>query len=296
MIRSLLGFGTALIRGNGTSALASIGQRRYLKRPAINQTQLKEKRRTGCIALKVGMMGIWDKWGQRHAVTILHIDDCRVLQIKTEETNGYTALQVGAGEAKVRRVNVPDMGRFKAAGVTPKREVSEFRVTPDAILPVGTEIRALHFVAGQLLDIQGVTKGKGFQGGMKRHHFSGLAATHGVSVSHRSIGATGQRQDPGRVFKGKKMPGRMGNATRTGQNLKLLRIDPVKNLLYVKGCVAGNAGTFCRVTDATKGPFWPSPPPFPTAFGAQYDNLKDIIDAPVPEKDPFVSKIPEDCF
>ena len=124
------------------------------------------------------MMGIWDRWGERHAVTVLHLDDCRVLQIKTDDTNGYTSLQIGAGEAKLSRVNVPDMGRFAAAGVTPKREVSEFRVTPDAILPVGTEIRAVHFVAGQFLDIQGTTKGKGFQGGMKRHHFSGPLTHH----------------------------------------------------------------------------------------------------------------------
>jgi large subunit ribosomal protein L3 len=174
--------------------------------------------------MKVGMLSIWDKWGERHAVTILQLDNCEVVQTKTEKSDGYTALQVGVGEAKFKQVNKPLLGHFQKNNITPKRKLEEFRVTPDAVLPPGTKIEALHFVAGQLIDVSGITKGKGFQGVMKRWNFGGGRATHGNSLAHRIPGSTGCRQDPGRVFKNKKMAGRMGGERVTIQNLRVLKV------------------------------------------------------------------------
>ena len=215
--------------------------------------------------MKVGMLAVWDKWGIRYPVTVLQLDHCQVVQAKTEAENGYTALQLGVGEAKVKRVSKPLLGHFKqqlttsdsSAPVHVSRKLMEFKVTPDCLLPVGTRIYATHFVPGQLVDVTGVSKGKGFQGVMKRHNFKGGRASHGNSLNHRTPGSTGQRQDPGKVFKGKKMPGNMGNDRVTVQNLHVLKIDITRDLLYVKGAVPGVRGSFLRLQDAVKGPFYP---------------------------------------
>lgn len=244
--------------------LGAAGQLRFLRRPALNQSQLTEGRRTGALAMKVGMMPVLDRWGKRYPCTVLQLDSCQVLQVKTVETDGYTALQLGVGEVKLKRIGISKQGQFIKAGVSPKRNLQEFRVTPDCIVPMGTTIRARHFVPGQLVDVCGISKGKGFQGVMKLWNFSGGRASHGNSLSHRVPGSTGQRQDPGRVFKGKKMPGRMGSERITTQNLKIIKIDPARELVYVHGSVPGNAGCFIRIIDAVKGPFFPSPPPIPT--------------------------------
>lgn len=250
------------IRAGG--AFGAAGQLRFLRRPPVNQSQLTEGRRSGAIALKVGMMSILDRWGKKYPCTVLQLDDCQVVQVKTIDTDGYTAVQLGAGDMKAKRLGISRLGQFSKAGVHPKRSLQEFKVTPDCLLPVGTVIKARHFVPGQLVDVCSKSKGKGFQGVMKLWNFGGGRASHGNSLNHRTPGSTGQRQDPGRVFKGKKMPGRMGSDRITTQNLRIIKIDPARELIYVHGCVSGNAGVYVRVTDAVKGPFFPSPPPLPT--------------------------------
>lgn len=244
------------------------------------------------------MMSIFDKWGVRHPTTVLQLDSCQVVQAKTDDTNGYTALQLGVGEAKAKRVKISAKGHFDKAGVVPKRSLQEFRVSPDCLLPVGTQIHAVHFVPGQKVDVCSTSKGKGFQGVMKRWNFSGGRASHGASVSHRIPGSTGMRGDPGRVFKNKKMPGRMGSERTTMQNLTVLRIDPVRELVYVKGSVPGNAGVFCRIVDAVKGPFYPSPPPTPTfpLKKGQEGFPTDILYAPAGEADPGIVKEPDEVL
>mmetsp|Transcript_19773 Transcript_19773/g.42980 ORF Transcript_19773/g.42980 Transcript_19773/m.42980 type:complete len:275 (-) Transcript_19773:236-1060(-) len=190
---------------------ALLEQRRFIRRPALNTSQLTEGRRTGALAMKVGMIPVWDTWGTRHATTVLQLDNCEVVQVKTEETDGYTALQLGVGVAKPSRVKRSTAGHVGKAGVEPKRKLGEFRVSADALLPAGTLINALHFVPGQLVDVCGTSKGKGFQGVMKLWNFKGGKATHGNSLSHRVMGSTGNCQHPGRMFKDKNMPGRMGD-------------------------------------------------------------------------------------
>ena len=222
-----------------------------------------KSRRVGLIGVKMGMYPDYDEWGNFYGLTAIHIPTNYVSQVKTEDKEGYTAVQVGTGTRKEKNVTVQMKGHFGKAGVPLLREIREFRVTPDAVLPVGTEMNALHFMAGQYLDIQGTTIGKGFQGGMKRWGFKGMPASHGTSLTHRSIGSTGACQDPGRVWKGKKMAGRMGNKTRTVKNLFLFKIDPEYNLLFVRGHVPGHTGAFVHVTDA-KNKDLPRPPPFPT--------------------------------
>lgn len=255
-------------------------------------TQWTEKRRTGALALKVGMLAIFDKWGRRYPVTVLHLDECQVIQVKQMATDGYTGLKLGVGEAKLKRVNITTAGQYKGKDIKPKRELQEFRVTPDAIVPVGTTIKAMHFVPGQLVDVQGISKGKGFQGVMKRHNFGGGPASHGTSLAHRVPGSIGMRQDPGRVFKGKKMPGRMGGKRDTSQNLWIVKIDPVRDLIYVKGAVPGNAGSFVKIVDAVKGPRYPSDPPFPTYYEDEDESkrLKEEVFAPMPEEDPLIMR------
>mmetsp|Transcript_12936 Transcript_12936/g.25518 ORF Transcript_12936/g.25518 Transcript_12936/m.25518 type:complete len:296 (+) Transcript_12936:24-911(+) len=223
--------------------------------------------RTGALAIKAGMMAEFDGWGMRHELTVLFLDGCQVVQAKTKEKNGYTALQLGVSNAKAKNITKPLLQHFANAGVHPKRKLGEFRVNPDAILPLGTTIPASHFVPGQLVDVSGVSKGKGFQGVMKRHGFGGGRASHGVSKAHRSLGSTGQCQDPGKVFKGKKMPGRMGSDNVTMQNLQVFKVDSARNLVYLKGHVPGNAGGFVRIVDAVKGPHFPCAEgdvPYPT--------------------------------
>jgi large subunit ribosomal protein L3 len=210
--------------------------------------------RTGVIAKKVGMTRLFQADGRHVPVTVLQLDELQVVGRREQDRDGYTAVQLGAGTAKAKNVAKPQRSAFGKANVEPKVKVAEFRVAGDALLDVGSHISADHFVAGQLVDVAGVTQGKGFAGAMKRWGFSGLRATHGVSVSHRSHGSTGQRQDPGKVFKNKKMAGHMGARNRTQQNLEIVRTDPIRGLLFVKGSVPGHKGSWLTVTDAIKLP------------------------------------------
>ena len=216
--------------------------------------------RTGVIAKKVGMTRLFQADGRHVPVTVLQLEDVQVVGRREMDRDGYTAVQLGAGAAKAKNVAKPQRAAFGKAEVEPKARVVEFRVDEDALLDVGARISAEHFVAGQLVDVAGVTQGKGFAGAMKRWNFGGLRATHGVSVSHRSHGSTGNRQDPGRVFKNKKMAGHMGARNRTQQNLEIVRTDPIRGLLFVKGSVPGHKGAWLSVTDAIKLPRHDSAP------------------------------------
>ncbi|HEY0111831.1 MAG TPA: 50S ribosomal protein L3 [Allosphingosinicella sp.] len=208
--------------------------------------------RTGVIAKKMGMTRLFQDDGRHVPVTVLALDNVQVIARKNADDDGYVAVQLGAGTAKAKNLSKPQRGHFGKAEVEPKAKVAEFRVAEDALLDVGAEITADHFVAGQYVDIQGVTQGKGFQGGMKRWGFGGMRATHGVSVSHRALGSTGQRQDPGRVFKNKKMAGHMGAKNRTQQNLEVVRTDADRGLIFVKGSVPGHKGGWLLVKDSVK--------------------------------------------
>ena len=208
--------------------------------------------RSGVIAQKVGMTRIFTDAGEHVPVTVLKLEKLQVLSHRTEEKNGYTAIQVGAGTRKASRLTKSERGTFAVASVEPKRKLAEFRVTPDSLIEVGAEITADHFVAGQFVDVTGTSQGKGFQGAMKRWNFSGLRATHGVSVTHRAHGSTGQRQDPGKVFKGKKMAGHMGDDRITTQNLVVAKTDPERGLLMIRGAVPGSKGGWVIVRDAVK--------------------------------------------
>jgi large subunit ribosomal protein L3 len=221
--------------------------------------------RSGVIVKKVGMTRLFMEDGRHVPVTVLKLDNCQVVSQRTDEKNGYTAVQLGAGRAKAKNVPNAQRGQFARASVEPKLELVEFRVSPGNLLDVGVEITADHFVAGQYVDVSGTSIGKGFAGVMKRHNFGGLRATHGVSVSHRSHGSTGQNQDPGKVFKGKKMAGHMGAARVTTQNLEVVRTDAEKGLIMVKGAVPGSKGGWVLVRDAVKTAL-PEGVPVPGAF------------------------------
>jgi large subunit ribosomal protein L3 len=221
--------------------------------------------RTGVIAKKVGMTRLFQADGRHVPVTVLQLDEVQVIGRREMDRDGYTAVQLGAGTAKAKNVAKPQRAAYGKAEVEPKAKVVEFRVAEDALLDVGARISAEHFVAGQLVDVAGVTQGKGFAGAMKRWGFGGLRATHGVSVSHRSHGSTGNRQDPGRVFKNKKMAGHMGARNRTQQNLEIVRTDPIRGLLFIKGSVPGHKGSWLTVTDAIKLPRHESAP-YPAAI------------------------------
>ena len=210
--------------------------------------------RTGVIAKKMGMTRLFQADGRHVPVTVLQLENVQVVAIREKNRDGYTAVALGAGTAKAKNVAKPQRGAFGKAKVEPKAKVVEFRVDEDALLEVGATISADHFIAGQLVDIQGVTQGKGFQGGMKRWGFGGMRATHGVSVSHRALGSTGQRQDPGKVFKNKKMAGHMGAKNRTQQNLEIVRTDAARGLIFVKGSVPGSKGGWLKIWDAIKLP------------------------------------------
>lgn len=220
--------------------------------------------RTGVIAKKVGMTRLFQEDGRHVPVTVLALEGCQVVAQRTVETDGYTAVQLGAGTVKVKNLTKPERGHFAKNQVEPKRKLVEFRVADDALVDVGATISAEHFVAGQLVDVSGETIGKGFAGVMKRWNFGGMHATHGVSVSHRAHGSTGQRQDPGRVFKNKKMAGHMGTAQITQQNLEIVQTDAERGLLFVKGSVPGSKGSWLLVKDAAKVAR-PEAAPYPAA-------------------------------
>lgn len=223
--------------------------------------------RSGVIAKKKGMTRIFTESGVHIPVTVLHIDRCQVVAHRTQSTNGYTAVQLGVGQAKVKNVSRAERGRFAIANVEPKAKLAEFRVSEAGLIPVGSEITADHFVVGQQVDCSGYTTGKGFAGGMKRWNFGGLRATHGVSISHRSIGSTGGRQDPGKTFKNKKMPGHLGVERVTTQNLRVVHIDAERGILLVEGAVPGVAGAWIHVRDSVKKPL-PKDAPMPGKFKA----------------------------
>jgi len=221
--------------------------------------------RSGVIAQKMGMTRVFTDAGEHIPVTVLKLSNCQVLGHRTKEKNGYVALQLGSGSRRSVYMPKAERGQFALAKVEPKREVAEFRVSEDAMIPVGAEITADHFVAGQFVDVTGTSIGKGFAGGMKRWNFRGLRATHGVSLSHRSIGSTGQRQDPGKTFKNKKMAGHMGDDRITTQNLRVVQTDVERGLLLVEGAVPGSKGGWIMVRDAVKKPL-PKEAPKPGKF------------------------------
>lgn len=208
--------------------------------------------RTGLIAKKVGMTSIYTPEGEVMAVTLLQVDNCQVVAKKTKEKDGYDAVQLGAGKVKAKNTTKAMRGHFAKAKVEPKAKVVEFRVASNALIEAGSELVASHFVPGQYVDVIGETKGKGFEGVMKRWNFAGLEATHGVSVSHRSHGSTGQRQDPGRVFKGKKMAGHLGTERVTTQNLQIVSVDDANGLIAVSGTVPGAENGYVLVKDSVK--------------------------------------------
>lgn len=221
--------------------------------------------RSGVIAQKLGMTRVFTDAGEHVPVTVLKLSNCQVLGHRTKDKNGYIALQLGSGSRKSVYMPKAERGQFALAKVEPKRKVAEFRVTEDALIPVGAEITADHFVAGQFVDVTGTSIGKGFAGGMKRWNFGGLRATHGVSVSHRSIGSTGGRQDPGKTFKNKKMPGHMGVDRITTLNLRVVQTDVERGLVLVEGAVPGSKGGWIMVRDAVKKPL-PEAAPKPGKF------------------------------
>jgi large subunit ribosomal protein L3 len=208
--------------------------------------------RSGLIAQKIGMTRIFTDAGEHVPVTVLKVDKCQVVAQRTTDKHGYTALQLGVGSRKPKHTSNPERQRFAKVEIEPKRKIAEFRVSADNLIEVGTEITADHFVPGQFVDVTGDSKGKGFQGAMKRWNFGGLRATHGVSLSHRSHGSTGQRQDPGKVFKGKKMAGHLGDERVTTQNLVVVKTDVERGLVMIRGAVPGSKGGWVFIRDAVK--------------------------------------------
>jgi len=244
-----------------------------------------ETMRTGLIAQKLGMSAHFADDGRHVPVTVLKLDNCQVVAQRTQEKDGYTAVQLGVGEAKVKNVSKPMRGHFAKSKVEPKSQVVEFRVSDDAMIDVGTELTADHFVAGQYVDAIGTSQGKGFAGGMKRHGFAGLRASHGVSISHRALGSTGQCQDPGKVFKGKKMAGQMGNAQVTSQSLEVVSTDADRGIILVKGSVPGSKGGYVLLSDALKKPL-PEDAPMPAGIRGGV--------APAEEEAPEEDAVPEE--
>lgn len=239
--------------------------------------------RSGVIAQKVGMTRVFTDDGNHVPVTVLKVDNCQVVAHKTRERDGYTAVQVGVGSAKVKNVSKAQRGHFAVAKVEPKRKLAEFRVSEDNVIDIGAEITADHYVPGQFIDATGTSIGKGFAGGMKRWNFGGLRASHGVSISHRSHGSTGQCQDPGKVFKGKKMAGHMGDRQITTQNLQVVSTDAERGLILVRGAVPGSKGGWVMLRDAIKKAL-PENAPVPGAIRSNNDN--DKADAPAEAEAP----------
>lgn len=240
--------------------------------------------RTGVIAKKLGMARFFDEAGAHVPVTVLSLEGCQVVAHRSTDKDGYVALQLGAGAKKAKNTSKAMRGHFGKAEVEPKAKLVEFRVSEDNLIDVGAEITADHYVAGQKIDITGVTVGKGFAGAMKRWNFGGLRATHGVSVSHRSHGSTGNRQDPGRTFPGKKMAGHLGQETVTTLNVTVWRVDAERGLILVKGAVPGSEGSFVKIRDAVKSAL-PADAPKPGAF-------KKAGAAATPAEEPAVTEAP----
>ncbi len=234
--------------------------------------------RSGVIAQKVGMTRVYNDAGEHVPVTVLRMENCQVVAQRTEDKNGYSAVQLGVGLAKVKNTSKPMRGHFASASVEPKSKVAEFRVSPDNMLDVGSEMTAEHFVAGQKVDVTGTSVGKGFQGSMKRHNFRGGRATHGNSISHRAHGSTGQRQDPGKVFKGKKMAGHMGHTRVTTQNVEVVLTDVDRGLILIRGAVPGSKGAWILVKDAIKAAL-PDEAPVPGAVRAAAKPVKEETSA-----------------
>ncbi|MDJ0859466.1 MAG: 50S ribosomal protein L3 [Dinoroseobacter sp.] len=233
--------------------------------------------RSGVIAKKVGMTRLFMEDGKQVPVTVLQLDKLQVVAQRTADKDGYSAVQLGAGTAKAKRVSAPMRGHYSAAKVEPKRKLAEFRVAPENLINVGEEITADHYFEGQFVDVSGTSIGKGFAGAMKRHNFGGLRASHGVSISHRSHGSTGQCQDPGRVFKGKKMAGHMGAARVTTQNLQVVKTDADRGLIMIKGAVPGSKGGWVTIKDAVKKPT-PENVILPAALKSAADEAKRLAE------------------
>ena len=232
--------------------------------------------RTGLIAKKMGMTRLFNDQGTHVPITVLHVDQCQVISVKTTEQHGYNAVQLGWGNAKPNRISKALRGHFAKSKVEPKQRVVEFRVSADAILDIGDEVTVGHFVAGQKVDVVGTTIGKGFAGGMKRHNFSGLEASHGVSISHRSHGSTGNSQDPGKVWKGKKMAGQMGNSRSTVQNLEIFSTDLDRGLILVRGSVPGSKGGYVLISDSCKHPVHEGAP-FPASIRSVSNDAEENL-------------------
>lgn len=239
-----------------------------------------DAKRTGLIAKKLGMTRIFRDDGTHVPVTVLHLDNVQVVDSRTEERDGYTAVQLGWGTAKVKNVSQPVKGHYARVKVEPKKKVMEFRVAADAVLEPGAMLTAAHFVPGQKVDVCGITKGKGFAGAMKRWNFRGLEASHGVSVSHRSHGSTGNRQDPGKTFKNKKMAGHLGVERVTTLNITVAAVDADKGLIMVRGAVPGSKGEFVTIRDAVKRNR-PAEAPYPASVLASA-----AADAPAADAEP----------
>jgi large subunit ribosomal protein L3 len=234
--------------------------------------------RTGLIAQKLGMTRLFNEEGNHVPVTVLKVENCQVVAVRTEETDGYTAVQLGVGAAKVKNVGKAMRGHYAKAKVEPKKKLAEFRVPKDALIEVGSELSVEHFRPGQLVDVVGTSIGKGFAGAMKRHNFGGLRASHGVSVSHRSHGSTGQRQDPGKTFKGKKMAGHLGAVRVTTQNLRVVSVDAERGILMVRGSVPGSEGGFVFISDAVKRKM-PKDLPFPAAIRKAPESAEAAVES-----------------
>lgn len=249
--------------------------------------------RTGVVARKEGMTRIFTEDGRQVPVTVLKLDNCQVVGTRTEEKNGYNAVQMGAGTAKIKRTSKAMRGVYAKAKVEPKKKVVEFRIDAENMPEVGAEAVASHFVVGQKVDVCATSKGKGFAGSMKRHNFGGMRATHGVSVSHRAHGSTGQCQDPGKVFKGKKMAGQMGNERVTTQNLEVAAIDEEDNLILVKGAVPGPKSGWVIVTDAVKRKA-PDEAPKPLGVKAAAEKAEAPKEADAPQEEAAAEKAPKE--
>lgn len=244
--------------------------------------------RTGLIAEKLGMTRLLTEKGEHIPITLLKVDNCQVVALRTAEKDGYTAIQLGVGTAKVKRLSQAMRGHYAKAKVEPKKKLIEFRVSEEGLLNIGDHLSVEHFVKGQYVDVTGISIGKGFAGAMKRHNFGGLRASHGVSISHRSHGSTGQRQDPGKVFKGKKMAGHLGAERVTVQNLQVVLTDPERGLIGILGAIPGNPGGYVELRDAVKKKS-PKDLPFPAALlkGAtqmvEEVKQKDVSESPASE-------------